>query len=197
MLGSRRAFVVGAMASLAGCGPQAPQYQDALADIARTRTDDVPLDVPVRAGPTQAVTFGSNVEAYLKYHEEGVKYAASVGAGQKLLAESHPQVLVDGGISILRRRYPNLKSVDDLASAKRQGFATTFVLDIRTKAGILPGSQTTVDLIIIAFDAQLKPISRIVGHGAITIQPYVVPDVGAANRQALGELDAKAQHLLN
>jgi hypothetical protein len=52
MLWGRRAFVVGAVAGLAGCGPQAPPYQDALADIARTRTDDVPLDVPVQAGPT-------------------------------------------------------------------------------------------------------------------------------------------------
>jgi hypothetical protein len=43
MLGSRRAFVVGAVASLAECGPQAPQYQDALADIARTRTGDDPI----------------------------------------------------------------------------------------------------------------------------------------------------------
>lgn len=197
MLGSRRAFIVGAVASLAGCGPQAPQYQDALADIARTRTDDVPLDVAVRAGPTQAVTFGSNVEAYLKYNDEGVKYAASVGANPNLLADYKAQVLVDGGIAILRRRYPNLKSVDDLASAQRQGFATTFVLDIRAKAGVLPGSQTTIDLIIIAFDQQIKPVSRIVGHGAITIQPYVAPDIRPANRQALGELDAKAQQLLN
>ncbi|MBV8393297.1 MAG: hypothetical protein JOY81_08955, partial [Alphaproteobacteria bacterium] len=76
---SRRFFVAGVVMTLAGCGPQAPVYQDALADLSRTRTSDVPLDVPVTAGPTQAVTFGSNVEAFLKYNDAGLKYAASVG----------------------------------------------------------------------------------------------------------------------
>ena len=194
---SRRLFVAGLAATLAGCGPQAPVYQDALADLGRTRTDSVPLDVPVTAGPTQAVTFGSNVEAFLKYNDAGIKYAASVGAGQKILAEGNPQVLIDGGIAILRRRYPNLKSVDDLVSAQRQKFATTFVLDVRNKHGIWPGDKTTMDLIVIAFDAQMKPVSRLMGHGEIFIKPYVVPEVGVANQMALADLDAKAQRLLN
>ena len=194
---SRRLFVAGLAAILVGCGPQAPVYQDALADLGRTRTDDVPPDVPVTAGPTQAVTFGSNVEAFLKYHDDGLKYGAAWGAGQKILAEGNPQVLVDGGISILRRRYPTIKSVDDLASAQKQKAATTFVLDIRTKHGTWPGDKTTMDLIVIAFDAQMKPISRLTGHGEIYIKPYVVPELGVANNMALADLDAKAQRLLN
>jgi hypothetical protein len=197
MVGGRRAILAGFAAMVAGCGPKAPEYQDALADLSHTRTSDVPLDVPVTAGPTQAVTFGSNVEAFLEYNDKGLKYAASVGASQKLLAEGSPQVLVDGAVGILRRRYPELKAVDDLATARRQKFATTFVVDIRNKAGIWPGDQTTIDLIIIAFDAQMKPVSRLVGHGAVTIKPYVVPEVGLANRQALADLDAKAQRLLS
>jgi len=153
--------------------------------------------VPVVAGPTQAVTFGSNVEAFLKYNDAGLKYAASVGAGQQLLAEGNPQNLVDGGVNTLRRRYPNIKAVDDLATAQRQKFATTFVLDIRNKAGMFPGDKTTVDLIIVAFDAQMKPLSRIEGHGEVTIKPYVVPEVGVAYRMVLADLDTKAQRLLN
>lgn len=195
MPGSRRAFVVGAAATLAGCGPQVPTYQDPLADLTTARGAAVPENAPVSAGPTQALTFGSNVERFIKYHDDGTKFAASMGAGQKMLADASPQYLVDGGVAILRQRYPQLKPVNDLATAARERIATTFVLDIQTKAGTLPGTQSTVDIIVIAVDAQQKPISRIRGHGFIVIPGFVAPDLKVANDMALADLRSKVDQL--
>jgi hypothetical protein len=196
----QRASVLGALVMaaemLAGCGPQAPAYRDSLADLSTARGVDVPIDMAVTAGPRPAFTFGSNIDAFLKYHDDGVKFAATMGASKQLLADGDPQLLVDGGVSILRRHYPDIKPVEDLKSAARESFSTTFVLDIRTKAGIWPGDETTIDLMIIALDAQMKPVSRLMGHGATTIRPYQPPNVGEANRQAIADLDAKAARLL-
>lgn len=149
----------------------------------------------MKAGATTAFTFGSNVESFLKYHDDSIKSA--IGASQKILADSDPQVLVDGGVAVLRRRYPNIKPVDDLKAAERGKISTTFVLDILTKHGIWPGDVTTIDIIVIAFDGQMVPVSRLNGHGTLTVRPYVAPDIGAANRMAIADLDAKAARLLN
>ncbi|MFO1166757.1 MAG: hypothetical protein U1E19_01370 [Rhodoblastus sp.] len=192
--GARAFFLMAAFAPmLAGCGPSAPEYKGPVADLSASREDIAPMDAPVKAGAIQAVTLGSNVEAFLKYNDEGRKFAASVGAGQKLLDEADPQHLVDGSINVLRRIYPKIVAVDSLAAARAKKADTTFVVDIRNKAGIWPGDQTTVDIDIVAFDARMKPVSRIVGHGAIQIKPYVVPEIGLANREALSNLDAKAR----
>ena len=195
----RRLFTVGALAfgtsGLAACGPQAPTYQDPLADLTSAGSAPVPENAPVHAGTTQAVTFGSNVERFIKYHDDGLKFAASVGAGKQTLADASPQYLVDGGVAILRQRYPALRPITDLATARRDGIATTFVLDIQTKFGTLPGTQTTCDISVIAFDAQQKPISRIVSHGFITIPGFVVPDTKKAFDMALADLKAKVDSL--
>jgi hypothetical protein len=167
-----------------------------LADLSTARGVDVPENVPVKAGASVALTLGSNVEKFLKYYDDGRSYAASVGASKELLAEGNPQYLVDGAVAAIRRRYPKIKTVDDLASAARQRIATTFVLDIKTKAGMYPGDQTTVDIIIIALDAQQKPISRITAHGATEIRPYQPPRIREANDLALKELNGKVERLL-
>lgn len=185
------------MLPLAGCGPQAPQYVDALADLGATPSANVPADVPVKAGATVALTLGSNIERFLKYHDDGNAYAKSVGASKDLLDQGNPQYLVDGGVAILKRRYPRIRSFDDVASAARERIATTFVLDIRTKAGMYPGDETTVDLTIIALDARQQPISRITGRGATEIKPYAAPRIREAHDRALSELAKKADRLLN
>ena len=192
----RCAAVLAALIILAGCGPQAPVYRDTLADLSKARAADVPLDIPVKAGPTTAFTFGSNVESFLKYHDDSIS-AVSSFASQKILSDANPQVLVDGGVSVLRRRYPAIKAVDDLKAAERAKISTTFVLDILTKHGIWPGDVTTIDIVVIALDGQMMPVSRLNGHGTLTVRPYVAPDVGAANRMAIADLAAKAQRLLN
>lgn len=194
---ARRGFLFGSLVLLAGCGPQAPTYQDPLADISRARGADVAIDRPVQAGPTTAVTFGSNVERWLKYYDEGNKYAASVGVGPKLLADANPQNIVNGAVAVLRRRYPNIKAVNDLASAAREGIATTFVIDLASKWGMYPGAETTCDITIIAVDTRQQPISRIQAHGVMIIQPFVTPNPLEAPQKALADLDAKAQRLLN
>lgn len=185
------------LAVMTGCGPQLPEYRDPLADLSSARAADAPENAPVKVGSTVAITLGSNVERFLKYYDEGRAYAASVGASKQLLAEGDPQYLVDGAVAVIRRRYPKVRTVEDLASAARQRFATTFVVDIRTKAGMYPGDKTTSDITIIALDAQQKPISRITAHGEVEIRPYVPPQIREANDQALRELSGKAERLLN
>jgi len=183
--------------SIGGCGPQPPQYRDPLADLSSARGVTVPENVAVQAGPTVALTFGSNVERFLKYQDDGNAYAASLGFGKKLLDQGNPQHLVDGTVEILRRRYPRIKTVDDLASAASQRVATTFVIDIQTKAGMYPGDHTTVDLVVIAFNAEQKPTSRIAARGATQIRPYESPRIREAHDQALTDLSGKADRLLN
>ena len=167
------------------------------ADISKARGADVPVDRPVVAGPTVALTLGSNVERWLKYQDDGAKFAASMGTSKRLLIEGNPQNVVNGGVAILRRRYPQIKTVDDLATAQLQHFATTFVFDIQSKWGMMPGSETTCDISIIALDAQQNPISRLVGHGVSVIRPYVEPNALEAPNNALLDLNAKANRLLN
>ena len=195
----RRTFLFGlaSLLPLSACGPQAPPYQDPLADISGARIGDVPVDAPVRAGTTVAYTVGSNVERWLKYVDEGNKYAASVGASQQLLAAGNPQNVINGAVAILRRRYPDIQLVDDLATAARRHIATTFALDIQSKWGALPGSEITSDIAIIAFDAQQHPVSRISGHGVSIVRPYVTPDPLEAPQKAIAELSAKADRLLS
>jgi hypothetical protein len=191
----RRLFVAGALAVGACAGPQAPTYQDPLADLTSARASAAPENAPVRAGPTQAVTFGSNVERFIKYHDDGQKFAASMGAGQKLLKDASPQYLIDGGVAIMRQRYPAIRPIDDLATAQRERIATTFVLDIQTKAGTFPGTRTTADIILIAVDAQQKPISRIQSQGYYVIQAYTPPDAKLAYDMALADFKAKVDSL--
>jgi hypothetical protein len=183
--------------SIIGCGPQPPQYRDPLADLSSARGVTVPENISVKAGPTVALTLGSNVERFLKYQDDGNAYAASLGFGKKLLDQGNPQHLVDGAVGILKRRYPKIKTVDDLASAASQRFSTTFVIDIQTKAGMYPGDHTTVDIVVIAFNAEQKPTSRIAARGATQIRPYESPRIREAHDQALTELSGKADQLLN
>jgi len=194
---SPRSIIIWLAFVLCSCGPQLPEYRDPLADLTTARGVDVPEDAPVKAAPPMALTLGSNVEAFLKYNDEGRAYAASVGAGQKLLAEADPQYLVRGAVAVVKLRYPKIVSVDDLASAARQRFGTTFVIDIKNKAGMFPGDKTTVEITVIALDAAQKPISRITGRGAVEIKPYVVPEIRVANDEALRDLTAKVERLLN
>jgi hypothetical protein len=183
--------------SVSACGPQPPQYRDPLADLTSSTGITVPTDAAVKAGPTVVLTLGSNVERFLKYHDDGNAYAASVGASKELLAEGNPQYLVNGSIDILKERYPRIKTVESLAAAARERASTTFVVDIQTKAGMYPGDHTTVDLVIIAFDARQKPISRIAARGATEIRAYAPPRIREAHDQALSELSRKANRLLN
>ena len=123
MMGAGRLLLVCLILCLfvSACGPQPPQYRDPLADLASTTGATVPTDLSVKAGPTVALTLGSNVERFLKYHDDGNAYAASVGANKALLEEGNPQYLVNGSIDILKRRYPRIKSVESLTSAGAHG----------------------------------------------------------------------------
>jgi hypothetical protein len=85
------------------------------------------------------------------------------------VADSDPQYIITGAISILRQRYPQLQPVDDLATAAQRKFATTIVLDFTLRPGSMSGKQTTANLVAIAFDARQQPLSRIETSGTTTI----------------------------
>ncbi|MCA0303602.1 MAG: hypothetical protein LCH95_14455 [Proteobacteria bacterium] len=188
---------IGVVGGVAACGPTAPEYRDPLADLTSAQGAAVPENVPVRAGATVGLTTSNNVEQFLKYSQDGVKFAASMGASQALLKDGDPQYVVNTSIAIVRERYPQLQPVPDLATAQARHFDTTFVLDLRTKAGTMPGTRTTCDIILIAFDAQMRPISRIASHGYWTIPGYQTPDPKAAYNMALADFRSKAAQLLS
>jgi hypothetical protein len=196
----RRWMILGGIAlGVAGCGPQAPAYRDPLVDLAggKLRAEDVPLDAPVKAGRSVAWTFGSNATPFVDYSDAGARYAASVGASEQTLKKADPTVMIDGGVALLRSRYPNIKLINDLATAARQHIDTTFVLDLRVVWGIWPGDPITADIMLIALDAQQRPLSRMSGHGEVPIRAYVTPDPRPAYDHALLELKGKMDRLLS
>lgn len=198
MIERRWVILGGVAAGLAGCGPAAPAYRDPLVDLAggKLRAEDVPLDAPVKAGRSVAWTFGSNATGFVDYADAGRRYASSVGTSDATLKQADPLIMIDGSVALLRSRYPNIKLVNDLATAARQHIDTTFVLDLRLVWGIWPGDPITADLMLIALDGQQRPLSRMTGHGEVTIRAYVTPDPRPAYDHALLELKEKMNRLL-
>jgi CO dehydrogenase/acetyl-CoA synthase delta subunit len=118
-------------------------------------------------------------------------------SAKESLDGNSPKDLVAGTVDIIKRRYPGAAYVQSLAAAQRDGASTTLVVDIQTKAAMYPGDHSTVELVIIAFDAAQNPVSRITARASIQIKPYVPPNIRQAYDQALGELSRKADRLLN
>jgi hypothetical protein len=168
----RRALLLGLSALLLGaCAGPPPQYQDALTGLHNLPGAAAPLDVPVTAGPTVALVVGANIEKVLQQKADGDKILKSFGplTNTMQVADSDPQYIITGAISILRQRYPQLQPVDDLATAAQRKFATTIVLDFTLRPGSMSGKQTTANLVAIAFDARQQPLSRIETSGTTTI----------------------------
>ena len=193
----RLAGIVVIVALVTGCLQTAPQYGDALADL--RSAPSAGAAAPFKAGSSVAVVLGSNVDKSLGYNEDAEKAFRSMPAplvNNTALKDADQQYAITSAIGILRRKYPNIVALDDLATASRRKIATTFVVDLKSVYGRLSGDTTVAHLEIIVLDQRQKQVSRLDAEGQAII-PYPAWTVGyhEAVDKALSVLQAKFDSL--
>jgi hypothetical protein len=185
--------------ALAGCSYD-PHYQDPLAKLTNVPAASVPLDVPVRVEQPVALVPSENSAAIIQAaHEAAEALAPWRGIiSDHIWAEGDPQYMLNAAVAVLRRRYPQIVLLDDLATARQRGMRTAFVLDIQVHHLTSAFDTNTVDILLIALDANQRPVSRFVGHGtSSTNYGSMDPHFDQAVVRAVQDFDAKAGQLLN
>ncbi|HXQ51481.1 MAG TPA: hypothetical protein VN802_10340 [Stellaceae bacterium] len=198
-LGARLAAAV-IVAVLGGCASD-PVYLDPLAGLAKVPAASVPQDVPVTVDQPVALVPSENSAKVLDLAAE---FAASANGAlvkslvsDKLWADGDPQQLVDGAVGVLRRRYPKIELVDDLATARQRGFHTTFVVDIQYHHLVTAFDTNHVTITLVVMDARETPVSRIVAEGKSgTTYGSMDAHFRDAAAMSVATLDAKATQFL-
>lgn len=193
-------FAGAALASCAGVPP--PQYQDPLAGLLNQSSATIPADAPVKIEQPVVAVMSGNVELYLKYVQQGIQSArdcASCIIGPTL-QDMDPKAAAARIVGTLKARFPNVRLVDDLNEALRAGAKTVCVIDFQAVLGDHSGATTRADITTIFLDHEMRPISRISGHGSFVI-PFPTlaspgPGLQKALTEALQELDGKFATLL-
>lgn len=164
----RGAVVACVGAALSGCAG-GPDYVDPLAGLAKVPAASVAQDVPVTVQEPIALVPSENSAKNLDMSAE---FQASANGklvkalvSDQIWADGDPQQLVNGAVGVLRRRFPKIELVDDLATARQRGFRTTFVVDIQFHHLVTAFDTNHVAITYIVMDADEKPLSRIVGEG--------------------------------
>jgi hypothetical protein len=181
-----------------------PRYTDALAGLYAASASTVPLDVPVnyyapgggsgkagRAVLTMALVPGPNYEKLRAYLAQAGKDAASASDDLQV------QPVLTQAIEIVKERYPWIELTDDLATAQKRDVSLTLVLDIRSRLGRAAGDPTAVQIEVIAFNDQHKPVSRVVTEGKAGVGSASGYGFQAAAKQALDGLNAKSAAVFN
>jgi hypothetical protein len=87
--------------------------------------------------------------------------------------------------------------VDDLATAKRRGFRTTFVVDVQSHHLTTAFDTNHVAMTYIVMDADQNPLSRFTGEGTSNgVYGSMDAHFRDAVAMATANLDAKATQLL-
>lgn len=193
-----RAFRLSLALALAGataaCAPiEPPRYVDPLAKLHNVPASSVPLDVPVKLQEPVGLVVSENGELFLNYAaagETGLRSAMIVN--ETASKDLDPKYVVNQIVGLLKRRYPRIDLVEDLASARKIGKKGVFLVDIQTTIGQSTGQTTTVQLTLIIVDAKQTPISRITGTGqGVLGYPAFDARVKQASDMALQQLEAK------
>jgi hypothetical protein len=186
-MATRRGFVIGGGLVLAGCGGPPPDYVDPLKDLHNLPASSAPLDAPAKVGPPAALVLGSNIEKLLQYNDAAAKGVQSMLlVNTAALEDGNVQYLINGAVQVLRRRWPQLVAVDDLATAARRKFASSIVLDIAVVLASRTGQSTTARVTAILLDAGENPLSRLEASGTTTVGfPAATPLFKEASNIAL------------
>jgi hypothetical protein len=185
-----------------------PRYGDALAGLYGAPAGSVPKDVainyyapgggsgkPGRTVLTMALVPGAN---YAKLHDylgragNDLLSVAPSGAQDDLALEP----VLTKATDIIKEHYPWMVLSGDLATAQRRNASLTLVLDIRGRLAAKNGDQTAVQIEVIAFNDQHKPVARFVSQG--TAYPSASGyDFALAAKNALADLTGKANAYFN
>lgn len=180
---------------LSGCLAPPPAYKDPLSGIVPISASAVPLNASIKVEQPIGLIVSDNTESYIEYQKSNTQVAQQFnvnGLNDDLMRDIDPKTLVDSVVSLLRKRYPKITLVDDMNAAAHAGMKSVFVIDVQAVMGNYSGQTTTVDLTLLAFDQQVRPASKITGHGAYVI-PFPADSLHfrEAATQALQDLDQK------
>ena len=203
-LGARPAIglaaVLAVTGALAGCAG-GPDYVDPLAGLAKVPAASVPQDAPVTVQDPVALVpsenSAKNLDMSAEFEQSANGKLVKALVSDRIWADGDPQQLVNGAVGVLRRRFPKIVLVDDLATARRRGFRTTFVVDIQFHHLVSAFDTNHVAITYIVMDAGEKPVSRIVGEGKSgTSYGSMDPHFRDAVAMSVADLEAKATQLL-
>lgn len=191
-----RTLAVAAVLGLAACGLPPPTYQDPLSGLLREPPGPIPSNAPIRARQPIVVVLSGNSEIYLTYVRDYDKFLEKWG---NLSAErdADPKVMAASVIGVIKAKFPDIRLVDDLNEALRQGAKTVCVVDVEATFATHSGDTTRVDITAIFLDREMKPLSKIAGHGS-GVAPYPMTSFGAqtAIAAALSDLDRNLSSLV-
>jgi len=196
---SRMTAVLGLAIAMTACAPiEPPRYVDPLAKLHNVPASSVPRDVPVKLQEPIGLVVSENGELFLDYAAAGEKGLRSmVLVNETASKDLDPKYVINQVVGLLKRRYPRIELVDDLASARKTGKKGTILVDIQTAIGQYTGQTTTVQLTLILFDAVQTPISRVTGTGqGVLGYPAFDARVKQASDAALQQLDTKLAQVL-
>lgn len=185
-----------------------PRYGDALAGLYGAPASRVPRDVainyyapgggsgkPGRAVLTMALVPGANyakLHDYLGRASNDLLSVAPGGAQGDLALEP----VLTKATQIIRTHYPWIELTNDLATAQKHNTSLTLVLDIRGRLAAKNSDQTAVQIEVVAFNDQHKPVARFVSQGIAYPGSNGYGFSSAANN-ALADLTGKANAYFN
>lgn len=184
---------------LTACTPvEPPRYVDPLARLYNAPASSVPQDVPVKLQEPVGLVTSENGEAYLAYAAAGEEHLRKhILVNEIASKDLDPKFLANEIVAMLKRRFPGIELLDDLASARKAKKKGTILVDMQTTIGQYTGQTTTVQLTVILFDGAQKPVSRIVATGqGVLGYPAWDARVKEASTLALQQLDQKLSAVL-
>lgn len=186
-----------------------PRYSDALAGLYGAPASRVPKDVainyyapgggsgkPGRAVLTMALVPGANYQKAEEYLFRAGGDIAKTSSDSMARNELAIRPVLTKATDIIKDRYPWMVLNSDLATAQKSNASLTLVLDIRTKLAAKNGDQTAVQIEVVAFNDQHKPVARFVSQGAAYPDSYGYGFTKAADN-ALADLAGKANAYFN
>lgn len=194
------AFFTATLFAVTACAPiEPPKYVDPLARLYNAPASSVPADVPVKLQEPIGLVTSENGEQFFAYAEAGEEHLRKqVIVNEVASKDLDPKYLVNEIVALLKKRYPHIELIDDLASARKTNKKGTVLVDIQTTIGQFTGQTTTVQLTVIFFDASQKPVSRVVATGqGVLGYPAFDARVKEASNIALQQLDQKLTSVLH
>ena len=191
---------------------QAPDYSDALANLFAFPASRFPSDVPInyyapgggtgqpgRAVLTMALVPGANYKKLREYlaHASVDLAASTAAAAGSAQSDLQLKPVLQQAVDIVKQRYPWIELTDDLATAKKRDVSLTLVLDVRARLAVEAGDATAVEIEVIAFNDQLKPIAHFVSEGRADAGGPAGCNFTAAAQQALASLAQKSASYFN